>query len=222
VGAAFLTQTLIDEVDFQTVASRPTHYRENAMKHTLTTTLAAVAMIAGSMVAFADDDSRARDVLALKELHVAFHQAVSHAGTDPATKLARVEAVLALWTDDGVFITGGVTYAGKGTPGTASCDPGSMTLCDLYFNHAGGFVLGHNWVSLTPIFTEAITVLDRRNAEIYFQCIYVDAVTFQIKSNVTFGLPGMPGTGLARKVHGHWLFSYAQGTSFPPPTLDVP
>ena len=115
-----------------------------------------------------------------------------------------------------------MTYAGKGTPGTASCDPGSMTLCDLFFNHAGGFVLGHDWVSLTPIFTEAIKVLDRRNAEIYFQCIYVDAVTFQIKSNVTFGLPGMPGTGRARKVHGHWLFSYAQGTSFPPPTLDVP
>jgi hypothetical protein len=101
------------------------------------TSLAAVAMIAGSMVAFADDDAHARDVLALKDLHVAFHRAVSHVGIDPATKLARVEAVLALWTDDGVFISGGVTYSGKGAPGTASCDPGSMTLCDLSFNHAG-------------------------------------------------------------------------------------
>ena len=192
------------------------------MRLTLTTNLAAVAMIAGSMAAFAgDDDSHARDIVALKDLHVAFHQAVSHAGVDPATKLARVEAVLALWTDDGVFISGSATYSGKGTPGTASCAPGSMTLCDLYFNHAGGFVLGHDWVSLTPIFTEAIKVLDRHNADIYFQCIYVDAVTYQIMSNVTFGLPGMPGTGRARKVHGRWLFSYAQGTSFPPPTLDV-
>lgn len=192
------------------------------MKLTLTTSLAAVVMIAGSTAVFSGDhDSRYRDIDELKQLHVAFHQAVSHAGTDPATKLARVEAVLALWTDDGVFISGSVTYSGKGTPGTASCDPGSLTLCDLYFNHAGGFVLGHDWVSLTPIFTEAIKVLDRHNADIYFQCIYVDAVTYEIKSNVTFGLPGMPGTGRARKVHGHWLFSYAQGTSFPPPTLDV-
>jgi len=192
------------------------------MRLSLTTSLAAVAMIAGSVVAFADDDLRAADVVALKDLHVAFHQAASHAGTDPATKLAHVEAVLALWTDDGVFVTGGVTYAGKGTPGTASCDPGSMTLCDLFFNHAGGFVLGHDWVSLTPIFTEAIKVLDSHNADIYFQCIYVDAVTFEIKSNVTYGLPGVPGSSRARKVHGHWLFSHVQGTGFPPPTLDVP
>ena len=191
------------------------------MKLALLSSLAAGAMIAGSMVAFADDDTHARDIVALKDLHVAFHQAVSHAGTDPATKLAHVEAVLALWTDDGVFITGGVTYSGKGTPGTASCELGSMTLCDLFFNHAGGFVLGHDWVSLTPIFTEAIKVLDRHNADIYFQCIYVDAVTYQIKSNVTFGLPGMPGTGRAKKVHGHWLFSYAQSVPIAPPTLDV-
>jgi hypothetical protein len=190
-------------------------------KVTITSALAAAAMIAGSMAAFADDDSRASDIVALKELHVAFHRAASHAGTDPATKLAHVEAVLALWTDDGVFITGGVTYSGKGTPGTASCALGSMTLCDLFFNHAGGFVLGHDWVSLTPIFTESIKVLDDHNADIYFQCIYVDAVTFQIKSNVTYGLPGMPGSSRAKKVHGHWLFWHVQGTSFPPPILDV-
>ena len=190
-------------------------------KVTITSAFAAVAMIAGSMAAFANDDSHARDILALKALHVAFHQAASHAGTDPATKLAHVEAVLALWTDDGVFITGGVTYSGKGTPGTASCELGSMTLCDLFFNHAGGFVLGHDWVSLTPIFTESIKVLDDQNADIYFQCIYVDAVTYQIKSNVTYGLPGMPGSSRAKKVHGHWLFWHVQGTSFPPPILDV-
>jgi hypothetical protein len=198
-------------------------YEENVMKLTVTTILTTVAMIAGSMTAFAgDDDSRARDIVELKDLHVAFHQAVSHAGTDPATKLAHVEAVLALWTDDGTLIAGGVTYSGKGTPGTASCDLGAMTLCDLYTNHAGAFVLGHNWVSLTPIFTEAITVLDRHNADIYFQCIYFDVNNNdKLVSNVTFGLPGMPGTGRAKKVHGHWLFSYGQVASIAPPTLDV-
>jgi hypothetical protein len=73
-----------------------------------------------------------------------------------------------------------------------------------------------------PQDTEAITLIDPHNAEIYFQCIYVDAATFQIKSNVTYGLPGVPGSSLARKVHGHWPFSHVQGTSFAPPTLDVP
>jgi hypothetical protein len=75
--------------------------------------------------AFAGDhDSRYRDIDELKELHAAFHQAVSHVGTEPATKLAHLEAVLALWTDDGTFISStGVTYHDKDTPGTASCDP---------------------------------------------------------------------------------------------------
>ena len=193
------------------------------MKLTLTTALAAAAVIAGSTSAFAGEyDEHYRDIVELKQLHIDFHRAVSHAGINPATKLAAVEALLALWTEDGTVISGGVTYSGKGTPGTASCDPGSLTLCDFYFNHAGGLVLGHDWVSLTPIFTEAITVLDRRNADIYFQCIYLDVNNNdKLISNVTIGLPGMPGTGRAKKVHGHWLFSYAQSTSIAPPTLDV-
>ena len=40
-------------------------------------------------------------------------------------------------------------------------------------------------------------------------------------SNVTFGLPGKPDTGRAKKVDGHWLFSYAEGATIAPPTLDV-
>jgi len=36
---------------------------------------------------------------------------------------------------------------------------------------------------------------------------------------VTFGLPDMPAR--AKKVHGHWLFSYAESVPIPPPTLDV-
>jgi hypothetical protein len=199
-------------------APTTTNYKDNAMKPTLTTNLAAVALIAGSTAAFAGDDSHYRDLYELKQLHAAFHQAVSHAGLDPATHIA---AVLALWTDDGTLITGGKTYSGKGTPGTASCAVGSMTLCDLYTNVAKSFQPGNDWTSLTPIFTETITLLDRDNAEIYFQCIYFDNATDTLESNVTFGLPGMPGTGRARRVHGHWLFSYGQVMSFAPPTLDV-
>jgi len=192
----------------------------------LTTILAAVAIIAGSTASFADDwrhdDSNYKDLYELKLLHAAFHKAVSHAGIDAATKAQHIAEVLAVWTDDGTLIAGGVTYSGKGTPGTASCELGSLTLCDLYTNHAGAFVLGHNWVSLTPIFTEVITVVDEYNAQIYFQCIYFDVNNAdQLVSNVSIGLPGMPNTGRARKVHGHWLLSYAEVGSVAPPTLDV-
>ena len=189
----------------------------------LTATFAAVAMIGGSRAAFAwDNDSHYQDLYELKELHAAFHKAVSHAGINATTKAQHLADVLALWTDDGTLIVGGVTYSGKGTPGTASCALGALTLCDLYENHAAAFVLGHDYVSLTPIFTEAITLRDSDHANIYFQCIYFDVNNNDaLISNVTIGVPGMPGTGRARKVDGHWLLSYAEVTSIPPPTLDV-
>jgi hypothetical protein len=210
------------------MSKKNTTTKGNAMKKVkLTTILAAVAIIAGSTAALADDwnhddDSKYKDLYELKLLHAAFHKAVSHAGTDAATKAEHVADVLAVWTDDGTLIAGGVTYSGKGTPGTASCEPGSLTLCDLYTNHAGSFVLGHNWVSLTPIFTEVVTVLDEYHAQIYFQCIYFDVNNAdKLVSNVTFGLPGMPNTGRARKVHGHWLLSHGEVLSVAAPTLDV-
>ena len=64
-------------------------------------------------------------------------------GIDALTKAQHLADVLALWTDDGTFITAtGVTYHGKGTPGTASCVLGSLTLCDLYANHRPGLCVG--------------------------------------------------------------------------------
>ncbi|MGC1459473.1 MAG: hypothetical protein WA825_14450 [Steroidobacteraceae bacterium] len=183
----------------------------------------AVATLVGAGVAAADEhDSHYKDLYELKQLHVAFHAAVSHAGVDATTKSQHLADVLALWTDDGVLIAGGVTYSGKGSPGEASCAPGSLTLCDFFANHAGSFVLGRDWVSLTPIFTEAISLDDRDEADIYWQCIYLDANNNDLKvSNVTFGLPGLPDTGRARKVHGRWLFSHVESESVPAPTIDV-
>ena len=193
------------------------------MKLTATITLAALATVMSSVAALADEhELHYKDLYELKQLHVAFHQAVSHAGVDAATKAQHLAEVLALWTDDGVLVAGGVTYSGKGTPGQASCAPGSLTLCDFFANHAGSFVLGRDWVSLTPIFTEAITLQDRDKADIYWQCIYLDANNNDLKvSNVTIGLPGLPDTGRAKKDHGRWLFSYVESESIPPPTIDV-
>lgn len=194
----------------------------------LTIALAAVALIAGSPSSFADAaDSHAdalpyKDLYQLKELHSAFHRAVSHAGVDATSRAEHIADILALWTDDGMLVAGGVTYSGKGTPGTASCAAGSLTLCDLYSNIAGAFVLGHDWVSLTPIFTEAIKVLDATDADIFFQCVYFDVRNNDaLVSNVTFGLPGMPSTGRAKKVGGHWLLSYGEVMPIAPPKLDV-
>ena len=188
----------------------------------VTTTLAAMTTVMGSGAVLADEHSHYKALYELKELHVAFHQAVSHAGVDAATKAQHLAEVLALWTDDGVLVAGGVMYSGKGKPGDASCAPGSLTLCDFFANHAGSFVLGRDWVSLTPIFTEAITLQDSDNADIYWQCIYLDANNGDLKvSNVTIGLPGQPDTGRAKKVHGRWLFSYVESASDAPPTIDV-
>jgi hypothetical protein len=177
----------------------------------------------GSSVSLADEeDSHYRDLYELKQLHVAFHSAVSHAGIDATTKSKHLADVLALWTDDGVLVAGGVMYSGRGTPGSSSCAPGSLTLCDFFSNHAGSFVLGRDWVSLTPIFTEAIHLRERDSADIYWQCIYLDANNSDLKmSNVTIGLQGQPNTGRARKIHGRWLFSYVESASVPPPTIDV-
>ena len=194
------------------------------MKFTLTITLTAMAMVMGASTALADEHhSHYKDLYELKQLHVAFHQAVSHAGLDATTKAQHLADVLALWADDGVLISGSVTYSGKGTPGTASCVAGSLTLCDFFSNHAGSFVLGRDWVSLTPIFTEAISLHDDgEKADIYWQCIYLDANNNDLKmSNVTIGLPGLPDTGRAKKIHGRWLFSHVESESIPSPTIDV-
>lgn len=193
------------------------------MKLTVTITLAALATVMGGSAVLADEhDSNYRDLYDLKQLHFSFHYAVSHAGVSATSKAQHLADVLSLWTEDGVLVAGGVRYSGKGKPGTVSCAPGSMTLCDLFANHAGSFVLGHDWVSLTPIFTEAITVLDERRATIYFQCIYFDVNNNDaIVSNVSIGLPGLPDTGRARKVNGRWLFEYAEVGANAPPTLDV-
>lgn len=193
------------------------------MKVALAATLAAILVGGSAAVIAQDDDTQYRDLWELKELHAAFHQAMSHGGVDAATKARHLADQLALWTDDATLTVGGVTYSGKGTPGTTSCDPGSLTLCDFFANHAGSFVLGRDWVSLTPIATENIVLLDHRTASIYFQCIYVDVANGDaVKSNISIGVAGQPGSALARRDNGHWRFSSVTAGAVALPTMDVP
>jgi hypothetical protein len=193
------------------------------MKLALAAVIAGIT-IAGSAPGLADtEDSHYKDLYELKQLHLDFHQAISHAGLTTASQAQHLDQILALWTEDATLIAGGVTYQGRGTPGTASCIAGALTICDFFSHHAGAFVLGRDWVSLTPIFTESFTVLNEETADIYFQCIYLDVLNNDaVKSNVSIGIPGQPGSGRARRFKGRWLFDYVVVGSVALPTLDVP
>lgn len=115
--------------------------------------------------------------------------------------------VLALWTDDGMLVAGGNVYSSKGIPGTPSCEAGAHTLCDFYAHVAPPFVLGRDWVSLAPAFKITID-LQGNSAYLYFECHFVDVASRTYIGSATFGEPGNPASGYARKVDGVWLLSY--------------
>jgi hypothetical protein len=168
-----------------------------------------------SAVAQTGTNVQPADIAALYQLQAAFHAAASCAGRDPATKAQHLSDMLALWTEDGVLIVNGTTYQGKG-----SCDPGSLSLCDFFKNHAGSFQIPRVWVSLAPSFKTAFDVLGN-TATMFFECHYFDVSTTPPvwKSDVSYGVAGQPLTGQARKVNGKWLLSYAV-VAFPPLSCD--
>jgi len=173
-----------------------------------------VSFLVGSrLLAFGSPDANAQ-IAELYQLQAAFHQAASGAGIDAATKAQHLDAMLALWTDDGTLVVGSVTYSGKGVPGTASCAVGALTVCDLFANHAGSFVIGRDWTSLSPSFKSTFEV-HGDTADIYFECHYFDVPTGAKTSDVSIGVRGVPSTGQARKVNGQWLLAYAVA-AFPP------
>jgi hypothetical protein len=144
----------------------------------------------------------------LYELESAFHEAASGAGVSQAEKDDHLKNMLELFTHDAMLVIGTTTYRGKGQPGTASCEPGSLTVCDFFANHAGSFVLDRNWVALAPAFKTSFE-LHGDTADVYFECHYFDVATGVKESDVSFGLAGQPGTAQARNVEGRWHFSYA-------------
>jgi hypothetical protein len=155
----------------------------------------------------ASDESLNTQVADLYQLQAAFHQAASGAGVSADTKAQHLAQMLALFTDDAVLVVGATTYVGKGVPGTVTCDPGSLTVCDFFTHHAGSFVLGRNWVSLAPSFKTYFDI-QGNTAEVYFECHYFDVATGVKEADVSFGLLGQPATAQATKVDGTWLLSY--------------
>jgi len=71
-------------------------------------------------------------------------------------------------------------------------------------------------VALSPSFKTTINLFGD-TATLFFECHYFDVSTTlpQWKSDASYGVPGQPLTGLARKVNGKWLLSYAVAAAPP-------
>jgi hypothetical protein len=175
--------------------------------------LAATAAIAGPVTALADDEDGnqgpEKAIAQLYELLAAFHEAAGGAGVDAATKAQHLRQMLEVWTSDAILVVGSTVYVGRGEANTSTCAPGTLTICDFFQNHAGSFVLGRNWAALTSLARTHFEVHGTL-ADVYFECHYIDVATRVVMSDVSFGLPGQPSTGQARKVRGKWLLSFAE------------
>ena len=178
----------------------------------------AAAALAGSVIALADEDDNQgpdRAIAQLYELQAAFHTAASGAGVDADTKATHLQEMLDVWTADAIIVVGSTVYVGRGEPNSSTCAPGSLTICDFFQNHAGSFVIGHNWAALTSISRTHFDVHGNL-AYVYFECHYLDVATGVKMSSASIGILGQPSSGQARRVHGKWLLSFAEVGS---PTL---
>ena len=179
----------------------------------LASIISLASLFSTSAMAQTGSNPQPADIAALYQLQAAFHAAASCAGLD---RDQHIQDMLALWAEDGVLIVGSTTYQGRGLWNGSSCTPSGRTLCDFFANHAGPFVSGRAWVGLSPSFKTAIDVLGD-TATLFFECHYFDVSTSppQWRSDASYGVPGQPLTGLARKVNGKWLLSYAVAASPP-------
>ena len=139
---------------------------------------------------------------------------INLAAIQALTDCTKLQEMLDTWTADAILIVGSTVYVGRGDPNTSTCAPGSLTLCDFFQNHAGPFVLGHDWAALTPLARTHFEVHGKL-ADVYFECHYFDVATGVKTSDASIGLLGQPNTGQARKVRGKWLLSFAEAGAPP-------
>ncbi len=149
--------------------------------------LAASNLFARARAASAPNGENNTQVAELYELQAAFHAAASHGGD--------IEAMMALWADDGSLTVGDVVYSGKDA------------VRDFFANHSGAFK--HDWVSLAPAFKTQFDI-HGNTADIYFECHYADpSVTpYVLRSDAS-------AAGTVKKVNGTWLFWNIVGGSAP-------
>lgn len=124
---------------------------------------------------------------AIQALQSAFHGAIRNSDYD---------AMLALWTEDAVLMSGGVTSVGP------------QEIAD-FIAEAPPFVNG--WASLAPTYKTTIEV-HGNTAEFAFECVFV-AETGNLAGETV--LAHLNGTGTMRKVGDRWLFAEFQGGAGP-------
>ena len=180
-----------------------TKYRRTAVA--LAAIAAALLVVAATGLASGKHGKRDRSqanaqVAELHQLQAAFHAAATL--QSPNDVQQRVVDMLSLWTEDGSLTLGSNSFHGKGEPGTASCAPGSGTLCDFFTNVAPPFQ--NDWISLAPAFKTGITV-HGKNATLYYECHYFAAGTWEPKIRLTV-------EATATKQRGRWLLASAAMT----------
>ena len=194
--------------------------------------IAATLFSLGNSTSAAAQDNNTQ-TLDLYRLQAAYHRAATVRdpinGDSPDTITARVRHVLSLFTADAVLYlhAGSVVdgyYIGNGDPDdsstcpTPSTDPNDRgTICTFYKYLSGAFQAANKFVALTPSYKESFDV-HGDIATVYFECHYfniaIDPATqkplWTAASHASFN-------GLARKINGRWLFSYAIGAVPPVP-----
>ena len=209
------------------------HIAGITLKRRLLSVAVPVSLLLGSslLVSAQDDNTQTSK---LYKLQATYHRAATVRdpinGDSPEMITARLREVLSLFTADAVlYLTVGNAnfdgyYLGNGDPDDATtCPPPSVdpknrgTLCTFYKYLSPAFQATNKLVALTPSYKEFFDV-HGRTAAVYFECHYfnvaIDPATqrpfWTAVSHASFN-------GLARKVDGRWLFSYANGAVPPVP-----
>ncbi len=138
--------------------------------------LVAVAVLAIAIPSGAAPTASPSDLFQIHDVEITFHKAAS-------TK--DLNLMMSLFTEDATLASGGKTYTGKDQVRT------------YFATVAGAFQPQNNWAAYTPAYKIRINV-DGDRATLYFECLYVDVATSQIKAH-TYSDDVLVRSG------GHWL-----------------
>jgi hypothetical protein len=139
-----------------------------------------------NLASAASDESNPVDFKELHEVEIIFHTAAS-------TK--NLDMMMSLFADDASLTAGGTTYAGK------------EQVRGYFATVAGSFQPQNQWVAYTPAQRIHFEVSGDR-AHLYFECLYVDAKTKEIKAH-TFSDDNLVRSG------AKWLITEMKAGSVP-------
>ncbi len=120
--------------------------------------VAVVAAMVMTAAAGAAPSPSLSDLMQIHQVEIDFHKAGS-------TK--DLNLMLSLFTDNATLTAAGNTYTGKDQIRT-------------YWTHAGPFLPQNHWAGYTPAYKIRIGV-DGDRATLYFECLWVDVKTGQVK-----------------------------------------